>query len=130
MIPVIFEHFEGKSICKTLGDISKVLNTTVNGANDFIIYRDEKSYPYLELLVKDDKAFAYFFPDEEAAGYQAYNAKISTNDNNMTIFYMNTPTEEMYVPDRYVIQKEEAVQIVMEFISTQALPSCAEWEEL
>ena len=48
----------------------------------------------------------------------------------ITIFYMNTPTEEMHIPNRYVIQKIEAVQIVMEFISTQAFPSCGEWEEL
>ena len=130
MIPITIEHFEGKSICKTPDDISEVLNTTVNGANDFVIYRDKMSYPYLELLVKDDKAYAYFFPDEEAAGYQAYNANISIDDDNITIFYMNTPTEEMYVPNRYVIQIKEAVQIVMEFINTQALPSCGEWEEL
>ena len=130
MIPIIFEHFEGKSICKTPDDVNKVLNTTVNGANDFIIYRSEKSYPYLELLIKDDKAFAYFFPNEEAAGYRAYNANVNIDNNSSTLFYMNTPTEKMYVPNRYVIPKKEAVQIVLEFISTQALPSCGKWDEL
>ncbi len=111
MIPIILEHFEGKSICKTLEDVNKILNKTVNGVNDFIIYREETLYPYLQLLIKGDKAFAYFFPDEEAAGYEACNANISTDDNNITIFYMNTPTEEMHVPNRYVIQKKRQCKL-------------------
>ena len=47
----------------------------------------------------------------------------------MMVFMTNT-NEEIYIEKEYILRREDAVKVVLEFFNTQDLPKCVEWEEL
>lgn len=138
MKPMIFEHFSGKDICSTEDEARAVLGKTVNGVNEFIIYQDtDSTYPYISVLVNGEYAYLWFTPEEDHPGFQAYSAGVELDPDESTIFYVNTPTEEMEIPNEYVSSKETVLQAVLEFMgctkwpaSFEELPACVQWEEL
>lgn len=84
------------------------------------------------VLLNGPYANVSFIPSEESAGLQAFweeNA-LALDPDGCTIFYTNTPTEEIEIYNAYVIPKHLAVQIAMEFAETGTLPGCTEWDEL
>ena len=126
MKKMIFDHFGGTDTCSTPEEAEKVFSCTVNGVNSFWI--SDGQDPVLSILVKDELAYAILFPDEGSAGIQAYADEPPEGDS--TVFYINTPAEEIAICNEYVIPKPVAKQIMLEFVETQSLPDFLEWEEL
>ena len=126
MKQMIFDHFGGTDTCSTLEEAKKAFSCTVNGVNSFWI--SDGQHPVLSILVKNELAYAILFPDEGSAGIQAYADEPPEGDS--TVFYINTPTEEIYISNEYVIPKPVAEQIMLEFVQTQHLPDFLEWEVL
>lgn len=113
-----------------LGDT--VLNQSIDGVNEFLIAQERNSYPYFILLVNGLYANVSFIPSEESAGFQAFSddTEMDLDPEESTIFYTNTPTEEIEIYNDYVIPKSLAMQIAIEFVKTGDLPDCVEWDEL
>lgn len=140
MRPMVFEHFLGKDVCGAEDEVRSVLGKTKDGKNEFMIYTDSSSdseFPCISVLVKGDYAYIWYTHSENLAGYQAYGEDLGLDPNGSTIFYINTGTEEMYIPNRYVNTKERVLQAVLGFMdfskwpaSYEELPACVEWEEL
>ena len=122
----MFDHFGGTDACSTPEEDEKVFSFTVNGVNSFWI--SDGQHPVLSILVKDELAYAILFPDEGSAGIQAYADEPPEGDS--TVFYINTPAEEIAIRNEYVISKPVAKQIMLEFLETQSLSDFLEWEEL
>ncbi len=123
-----FEHFLGHEICDTATGVDKIFGMTVEGVNEIIISDPSKEYPYLTVLLNGEKAYAVCVTDGESAGFQAYEKDVG--NNGTTIFYVNTPTEELEISNSYLISKEKAKQIVLDFMNTFNMSSSVEWEEL
>ena len=138
MVPMIFEHFAGKEVCSTEAEVRATFAQAIDGANAFNIYTDVNGvYPYLSVMVNRDCAYIWYAPDEESAGFQVYGDDLELDPAGDMIFYINTPTEEMQVPNNYVYLKKTALQVVLEFMKREdwptcyeELPNCVEWEEL
>ena len=138
MVPMIFEHFAGKEVCSTEAEARAAFAQAVDGVNAFNIYTDADGvYPYLSVMVNGNCAYIWYAPDEESAGFQVYGNDLELDAEGDMVFYINTPTEEMQVPNNYVCSKETALQVVLEFMKREdwptgyeELPNCVEWEEL
>ncbi|MCI8554583.1 MAG: hypothetical protein HFJ80_06530 [Clostridiales bacterium] len=50
--------------------------------------------------------------------------------DGISIFYTNTPTEEMEIYNDYVIPKALARTVVKDFVETGEMSACVDWEEL
>lgn len=132
MEKIIIEHFLGKSVCTELNDVQKTLNQSIDGVNEFLISQDQKPYPYLAVLINEIYAYVSFIPSDESAGLQAFfdDTEMNLDSEGITIFYTNTPSEEIEIYNDYVIPKKLAMQIALEFAETGNLPNCTEWDEL
>ncbi len=50
--------------------------------------------------------------------------------DGISVFYTNTPTEEIQIYNDYVIPKTLAQTIVKDFVETGKMSDCVEWEEI
>ncbi|NBI09351.1 hypothetical protein D1641_04860 [Colidextribacter sp. OB.20] len=125
-------HFLGKNTCETIDDVQRTLDQSVDGVNEFFIRQEHTMYPHLIVLINGLYAYVTCVPTEEAAGTQAFSDESETDldPDGISIFYTNTPSEEIEIYNDYVISKDLAVQVVKEFVETGRLSSCVEWEEL
>ncbi len=143
MTPMVFKHFAGEDICSTVDEVKTVFNKDINGVNEFIISNDSDSqYPYLNILVSRRSAYIFYAPFDGSvgAGFQAYGEDedgFELDPDGITIFYVNTPTEEVEIGNEYVCSLEKALQVILAFMSYnkwpvryEDLPNCVEWEEL
>lgn len=140
IIPMVFRHFCGEDICRTADEVKAVFSKHVNGVNQFFISDiSDKLYPYLSILVNGEKAYIWYSPfaGTENPGFQAYGEDTESDPDDITVFYVNTPTEEMEIRNEYVCTKEKALQVVLKFmyydewpVCYEDLPNCVEWEEL
>lgn len=89
-------------------------------------------FPYLTVLINGSYAYVYCVPNEVDAGLLAFSEDAETDlePDGISIFYTNTPSEEIEIYNDYVIPKSLAVEIVKEFAETEKMSDCAEWEEL
>ena len=125
-------HFGGKALCTTWDEVAQTLEQTVGGVNEFFIAEDHTMYPHLTVLINGSYAYVTCVPTEEAAGSQAFseNVEVDLDPNGISIFYTNTPSEEIEIYNDYVIPKTLAIQVVKEFVETGKMSNCVEWEEL
>ncbi len=143
MRSLIFEHFCGKEVCATADDVRAVFRRDVNGVNEWIISdsTDSRS-PYLSVLANQNAAAVFYTPADgsESAGFQAYGDDeegLEPDPDGVTIFYTNTPAEELEISNEIVCTREKALEVVLAFMEADAwcscwedLPDCVEWEEL
>lgn len=125
-------HFGGNSVCATMDDVLKILEQSVDGVNEFYIAEEHTMFPHIVVLINGSYAYVTCVPDEEAAGLQAFSdgAEMDLAPDGISVFYINTPSEEIEIYNDYVIPKCLAVQIVKEFVETGKMATCVEWEEL
>lgn len=143
MTSMIFNHFNGNNICSTADEVKKILYQDINGVNEFIISSNsDNQYPYLSILVNGKAAYIFYAPFDNSvgAGFQAYGEDedgFELDPDDKTIFYVNTPTEEIEISNEYVCSREKAIQVILAFMNCsewpcdyEDLPTCVEWEEL
>ena len=132
MMKMKIHHFLGDAVCETMEDLEKALAQSVNGVNEFFIVKEHTMFPYLTVLVNGAYAYVYCVPTEEAAGSPAFSedAETGLDPDGISIFYINTPTEEIEIYNDYVIPKELAVQVVKDFAETGAMSDRVQWDEL
>ena len=125
-------HFGGKNICATWDEVAQTLEQTVDGVNEFYIAAEHTMFPYLAVLEKDDYAYVHCVPNETGGGLIAFSADTPTDlpPDGISIFYTNTPTEEIEIYNDYVIPKTLAWNFVKDFVETGKMSSCVEWNEL
>lgn len=125
-------HFLGDAVCETVEDLEKTLAQSVNGVNEFFIVKEHTMFPYLTVLVNGAYAYVYCVPTEEAAGSLAFSddAETDLDPNGISVFYTNTPSEEIEIYNDYVIPKKLAEQIVKEFAETGRMSERVQWDEL
>jgi len=128
---MIIEHFGGKAICDNIKDVENVLNyRTEKGVNEFWIYGETK-YPLLGLLVNKGTAYLHYFVNEGEPGFQSIgNDNLELDENENSIFYTNTDTEEVSIPNYSIITFTSALKAVKEFFETNDMPQCIEWDEM
>jgi hypothetical protein len=81
-------------------------------------------YPYMNLLIQDDRAYVHYFSSDDEAGFQSIGE--SESDEIVTI----NASQEYYVPEHTLVSLDSALFAAKEFIQTKALPKCIEWYEL
>lgn len=122
-------HFGGVSFCNTFEEVFDVLKIRFNeSVNEFWITDDEKENPCLAVLVNNDMANVTFFPSDGHPGFQS--AGNDKDAEGYTVFYTNTPEEEIEISNDMIITFEQAVQAVEEFFVTKSKPLCIEWVDL
>ena len=127
---LVVEHFGGTVECKTIGELEKILEIRYGtGVNEYWIYGKEKN-PCLAVLVNNKYATLTYFPEEEHPGYQSVGKDTDLDFDEYTIFYVNTPTEEMEVHNFSVISFSKALEATKEFFLSLSIPNCLEWDEL
>lgn len=120
-------HFGGKKLCTTWDDVAQTLEQTVDGVNKFFIVEEHTMFPYLVVLVH-----MYCAPNEVDGGLLAFSDDVPTDlpPDGISIFYVNTPTEEIQIYNDYVIPKALAQTVVKDFVETGKMSDCVEWDEL
>ena len=100
--------------------------------NEFLIAQNHNIYPYLTVLINGLYANVTLVPSEESAGFEAFSddTKMDLDPDGISIFYTNTPSEEIEISNDYVIPKNLAIQIAKEFVDNGNLSDCVEWDEL
>ena len=96
----------------------------------------------ISVLVNGKAAYLFYAPfdDSVGAGFQAYGEDedgFELDPDENTVFYGNTPTEEIEISNEYVCSREKAIEVVLAFMDCdewpsryEDLPDCVEWEEL
>ena len=132
MRKIKINHFGGKALCTTWDEVAQTLEQTVDGVNEFYIAAEHTMFPYLAVLEKDDYAYVHCVPNETGGGLIAFSADTPTDlpPDGISIFYTNTPTEEIEIYNDYVIPKTLAWNFVKDFVETGKMSSCVEWDEL
>lgn len=132
MKKMVIHHFLGESVCTTMDDVLKTLEQSVDGVNEFFIVQEHTLHPYLAVLTNRSYAYVICVPTGEAAGLQAFSddVEMDLDPDGISVFYTNTPSEEIEIYNDYVIPKALAVQIVKEFVETGTMSKCVEWDEM
>ena len=125
-------HFGGKSICATWDEVAQALEQTVDGSNEFFFVAEHTMFPYLTVLVRGDYAYVYCVPNEVDGSLIAFSDDAPTDlpPNGISIFYVNTPTEEIQIYNDYIIPKALAWTVVKDFVETGEMSSCVQWDAL
>ena len=100
-----------------------------NQANDFYLTYDGKDYPALQILIRDDLSYLYYYPYDGHAGFRSEGAKSKEYGSNTT-FYLGSPTKEFEVLSDAVVPASEAIRAALEFFTSDKLPNAVRWFEL
>ena len=132
MKKIKMHHFGGKNICTTWDEVAQTLEQTVDGVNEFYIAAEHTMFPDLAVLVKGDYAYVHCVPNEADGGLIAFSDDTLTDlpQDGISVFYTNTPTEEIQIYNDYVIPKTLAQTIVKDFVETGKMSDCVEWEDI
>lgn len=121
-------HFGGEVDCQTMKELDALLNIRYGtGANEYWIPRE--GYPCLAIMVNHDFAFLAFYPEDGHPGFQSVGEDTTLDQKETSIFYTNTPTEEIEVWNEFVVPFSKAHEAAMEFFTALSLPVCVEWSE-
>lgn len=125
---MVIAHFGGKKICNNIKDIEQELQfRTQKGVNEFILYYEEESFPYLVILANKDSAYLHYFKEEDDPGFRSIG---NENEKGESIFYTNTDKEEVVIENMSIVNFSLAVMAAKEFYETKERPKCVKWDEL
>ena len=123
-------HFCGNDDCKSLGELSEILEIRYDKRiNEFTLIDEERKYPFLEIMVNDENASLTFYPKERGQMFQSIGENNGMNSNETSLFFIGTPNQETEVGNEFVVPFAKAKEAAIEFFSTLSLPTCIEWSE-
>jgi Immunity protein Imm1 len=116
----------------TEADVERILLKRYGeGANAFWLWHEPRKNLWLSIWVKDQLANLNYFPDVEGhPGYATVGNIPSLSADGYTVFFMNSPKEEEYVPNDAIVPFADALAAAKEFLANTALPPSIEWFEL
>lgn len=133
---------QSRFVTNTPEQIRRALATRVDGCwNDFFLSHDDEAealddsfpwmdlggtYPAIQILVRDDLAFAYYYLDPDVAGYASLGSLERLPDGGRTEFWMAGKTP-IWITNKEVIEVQTAVELAIEFASARDLPKRVEW---
>lgn len=121
------EHFGGAVDVADSTALDRVLDARYgNEVNEFIMGGQE-TYPYLSILVRGSAAYLHFFPAEGHPGFASVGNASAQGDET---FYVNTPTEEIWVAASAVVPFDRAREAAQEYLRTGTMPRTVRWLEL
>ncbi len=124
------KHFGGIETAKKIDEVREVLRKRYgDDVNEFWITYDNQENPCLAILVNKEFANVTYFPDAESLGFQSVGTPSGFNPDGFSVFYTNTPEEEIEVSNSAIIPFEVALQVALEFFHNPMLPNCIEWSE-
>ena len=123
-------HFGGIVDCETINSMLSILNLRYGkGVNEFWIYGEDR-FPCLAILVNNDYANLTYFPEDGHPGFQSIAMDTDLNMKDISIFYTNTPDEEIEIDNDAIVPFSRAVEATKEFFTSLSLPTCLKWLEL
>lgn len=127
---MIIKHFGGIETAEKFEDVCEVLHKRYgNDVNEFWITYDNQENPCLAILVKKELANVTYFPDAESLGFQSVGTPNGFNPDEFSVFYTNTPEEEIEISNSAIITFGDAMQAALDFFRSPKLPSCIKWSE-
>ena len=125
---MIIEHFGGTEYASNADELCMVLNKRYgNGVNEFWISEEKMDIPCMTILVNKNLANVTYFPDSNSPGYQSVGNKKNPKDSS--VFYVNTPDEEIEIFNDTIISFQDALKAAIEFFQNNQMPTCIEWTE-
>lgn len=126
---VVF-HFGGKVECNSFDELMRVLLIRFeNNSNEYELYGSGK-FPFMTMLVKDELACVHIFRSNEDCGSYAYLNGSGLDQEEVTVFYMGSPTAETEISNRLVIPFSLAVDVARDFFENLEMSTLVEWFEL
>jgi hypothetical protein len=108
-------HFGGTVDCKKFNDLNFILNIKYGSrVNEFWI-SGEDDYPCLVILVNNDYANITYFPEDGHPGFQSIGMGTDLSPGGVTIFYTNTPNEEIEIRNDTIVPFPKAMEAAKEY---------------
>ena len=101
-----------------------------SGVNEFWLSHDNEKNPALSIVVNGDLASLTYFPEAHHPGFTSIGPLENLQSGELSIFYINTPTEKHLILNDSIVPFSTAVDVAKEFFIKKNLPSSIEWLEL
>lgn len=125
---MMIRHFGGIETAFTSGELRGVLSKRLwKDVNEFWITEDNKEFPCMAILVNGILANVTFFEDENDIGVQSIGGELGLKAGLFTVFYTNTPNEEIEIHNEMIVSTEVAVKAAEAFLRGNTRPSCINW---
>lgn len=124
-------HFGGIDYIDTIEEMKKILNTRFgDDVNEFWITDNESENPCLVILINKAIANLTYFPEDGHPGFQSFENENGLDSNGYSIFYTNTPEEEIEISNEMVVPVELALKTAKEFFESMEMPTSIKWMNL
>lgn len=105
-------------------EVGKIIRECSEKTDDIWISGDN-NYPCLGISVNGEKAVVHFFSAEQGQQYQSVG---SDDYEGITEFLAGGDIWD--APNYLVVSLSKAIECVEQFIKTQELPTCIEWDRI
>jgi hypothetical protein len=102
---------------------------TANGMNCWWVSFDAM-YPCVAILANGNLACVHYHPEDQHPGFQAQGPPIGLNANDQTMFSIDGPNEQIWMPNSSVIDFLTAIRVVRDFLRDQKMSPAVPWLEL
>jgi len=124
------EHFGGSEHANDQDALNIVLKRRYGAnANEFWLSADAP-FPSLSILVRDDLASVHYFPEEGHPGYSLVGGQSELERGGSTIFFTNSPSEEIEIANEMIVPFSIALQVAHQFFASPTRPTSHTWYEL
>jgi hypothetical protein len=119
---------------KDIAELELLLASRIEGCvNSFWLRQDNREFPKLSILVKDDFAAIYYLPQECEAGYCSKGevASLGLEPGSCTAFSISRNSgDDVEVANEVLLPFCDALSAAKEFFYSGSLPECINWLEL
>lgn len=127
---MIIKHFGGIETATNANELYEILSKRYGeDVNEFWITENNQENPCLAILVNKDLANVTYFPDADSLGFQSVGNQGNLNPDEFSVFYTNTPEEEIEIRNCTIISFEEALEAAFEFFGNSQIPTSIKWSE-
>ena len=128
---MVVQDFGGAHDVNGDAEMEAILATRYGqGVNEIWLTHEGHEYPAILILANGELACVHYFPEEFDPGYQSVGTKQGVDPEGSTTFFVNTPTEPVYVLNTAIVPFSLACQAAKEFSKSSKLPRCIEWFRL
>ena len=126
---MIIEDFSGSFEVEDVVEVERILTRRYAGCyNGFWLFHESK-FPSLSILVKDEVAYAHYFPKERHAGFRSKGHEPNLNGDT-TEFRLDNTNQKEEIENSAVISFADELSVAKDFFYSSEIPRVIEWIEL